>query len=397
MSDSGPLGEEPFGDWSFLEGLARMGSAGDPWDSARQLARGMATGGTPEPNVDPLDRMRLEELGRVAELQISAAIGRPLTTTGQPVRIVAVTREQWADTTLDQYRPLLEALADSLRASQPELDPDDPAAAMLGPMLALLGPMLVTVAAGSMVGHLAHRSMGQYELPVPRRGDDVLVVPSLVDQFTRDWSLPRDDVELWICLHELAHHAVLGVPHVRLRLESLLSRYVSSFEPDPAVLEDRLGALGIELDLDPTTGLPGPELRRVLGDPAVVLGVIQSDEQAALLPELDAAVAAIAGWVDHVMDRVGSTLLGNYAQVTEALRRRRVEASAADRFVERLLGLQLTQDRFDRGAAFVRGVVERSGGEGLERLWHSARELPTPNEIDAPGLWLARIDLPDNA
>jgi hypothetical protein len=28
-------------------------------------------------------------------------------------------------------------------------------------------------------------------------------------------------------------------------------------------------------------------------------------------------------------------------------------------------------------------------------LWVSERELPTPAELDAPGLWLARIDLPD--
>ena len=33
--------------------------------------------------------------------------------------------------------------------------------------------------------------------------------------------------------------------------------------------------------------------------------------------------------------------------------------------------------------------------EGLDRLWQSERNLPTPNEVDAPGLWLARIDLPD--
>jgi putative hydrolase len=268
---------------------------------------------------------------------------------------------------------------------------------MLGPMLALLGPMLVTVAAGTMVGHLAQRCMGQYELPIPRRGDEVLVVPAAVDAFASDWSLPRDDVELWVCLHELAHHAVFGVAHVRLRMEELLSRYVSSFEPDASVLEDRLEALGIDLDLDPTTGMPGPELQRLLGDPSVVLGVIQSEQQLALLPEVDALVAAIAGWVDHLMDRIGDGLIGSYAQVTEALRRRRVEASPADRFVERLFGLQLTQDRFDRGAAFVRGIVERAGHEGIERLWHSARELPTPNEIDAPGLWLARIDLPDPA
>jgi uncharacterized protein (DUF2342 family) len=63
--------------------------------------------------------------------------------------------------------------------------------------------------------------------------------------------------------------------------------------------------------------------------------------------------------------------------------------------VARLLGLSLGQDQVDRGHGFVAGVVERAGDEGLARLWSSARELPTPAELDAPGLWLARIDLPD--
>ena len=51
----------------------------------------------------------------------------------------------------------------------------------------------------------------------------------------------------------------------------------------------------------------------------------------------------------------------------------------------------------DRGARvlLVAGVVERAGKRGLERLWRGERELPTPAEVDAPGLWLARIDLPD--
>ena len=43
----------------------------------------------------------------------------------------------------------------------------------------------------------------------------------------------------------------------------------------------------------------------------------------------------------------------------------------------------------------MRGVVERAGDEALARLWVSPRELPTPAEVDAPGLWLARIELPE--
>jgi uncharacterized protein (DUF2342 family) len=78
------------------------------------------------------------------------------------------------------------------------------------------------------------------------------------------------------------------------------------------------------------------------------------------------------------------------------VRRRRVEADPSDRFVERLFGLELTQVAYDRGNGFVAGVVERAGDEGLARLWESDRTLPTPAELDAPGLWLARIDLPED-
>jgi uncharacterized protein (DUF2342 family) len=49
----------------------------------------------------------------------------------------------------------------------------------------------------------------------------------------------------------------------------------------------------------------------------------------------------------------------------------------------------------DRGAAFIEGVVERAGEEALIRLWADERDLPTPAEVDAPGLWLARIGLLD--
>ena len=41
------------------------------------------------------------------------------------------------------------------------------------------------------------------------------------------------------------------------------------------------------------------------------------------------------------------------------------------------------------------GVVERAGEDALTRLWSDELDLPTPAEVDAPGLWLARIGLLD--
>ena len=215
-------------------------------------------------------------------------------------------------------------------------------------------------------------------------------MPNL-DAFGAEWSLPADDLRLWICLHEIAHHTVLGVPHVRARLEALLGEYTTKFRNDPRALEEHLG------DLDISGGPEGlASLQQALDEPGALLGAIQSDEQRALLPRLEALVAVVVGVVDHVMDEVGAKLISSYGMLTEALRRRRVETGEADRFVERLLGLELTQAVYDRGSAFVEGVIERAGPDGLARLWQSEAMLPSPPEVDAPGLWLARIDLPDD-
>jgi uncharacterized protein (DUF2342 family) len=102
-------------------------------------------------------------------------------------------------------------------------------------------------------------------------------------------------------------------------------------------------------------------------------------------------VAVIVGYVDHVMDAVGESLIGSYGMLTEALHRRRVEATTADSFVDNLLGMAVGREQYERGEEFVRGVLERGGD--INRLFMDAKDLPTPNEVDAPGLWLARIDL----
>nr|MBC8484340.1 zinc-dependent metalloprotease [Actinomycetota bacterium] len=130
-------------------------------------------------------------------------------------------------------------------------------------------------------------------------------------------------------------------------------------------------------------------------DPEMALGAVRLPEQEALLPHLEALVAVVIGYVDHVMDDIGGTLIGSYRQVTEAVRRRRVGTGDADRFVERILGLNLTLEQGDRRSAFVAGVGERSGTDGLGRLWTCAPNLPTPSEEDAPGLGPARIYPPD--
>ena len=396
MSGSGPLGDDPFQGIPFFGEFAKMLQGQGPvhWDAARQFALMVATEGQSPANIDPAVRFQWADLTRIAELHVQDATGLDTTVDGRAVDVLPVTEATWAQRSLDAYRPLFERLAGSLGAPPApsgddlpaELDDDMPA--MLGPLLQLLNPVLLGMAAGSMVGHLARRAFGQYDLPIPRpRSNELMVVSATVDRFGEDWSLGRDDVRLWVCLQELTTHAVLSVPHVRATLERLLTEYVAGFEPNPRAIEEALGSV------DPSALGDQAALQNALSDPTVLLGALESPAQRALQPRLDAVVAVVIGYVDHIVDEVGRGLVGSSGRIAEAVRRRRVEADASDAYVERLLGLTLGRAQVERGHAFVEGVLERAGQEGLGRLWSSEAVLPTPPEVDAPGLWLARIDI----
>lgn len=381
------------GDMPLIGDLMRvLQGAGSGANHAREVGRAIASSGVSEPNINPTDRIALVQLVRVAELRVADATGlQP--SRGTPLRVEVVNRVGWSDRTVGDYGELFAALGESIAAG---LDPDsddtsaDPMAAMLAGITRMIGPAMLSLTTGAMVGRLAQHALGGYVLPVPRPpGNPMLIALPNVDEFGAQWSLDADDLRLWVCLHEAVYHAVFGVEHVRDTLSDLLLRHASSFESNPHRLEEMLG------DFDPVSGGPEAlaELQQALGSPDAILGAVRSDAQKALLPQITALIAAITGYVDHTMDRIGAELIGSYSRLAEALRRHRVETGESDRFVERLLGLELDQDQYDRGAAFAAGVVERVGPEGLGRLFSDPANLPTPAEVDAAGLWLARIDL----
>jgi putative hydrolase len=387
MSDAGPGGNNPFEGMPMFRDLARLFAGQGPvnWDIARQIAVWTATEGEAEPNVDPVERIHLEELLRVADLHVSNATGLSTSVSGGLLSAAPTTRSDWALQTLQAWRPFLEKLATAVAAAgESEGTGPDPATQLLGDLGRVVGPVLLGMQSGYMVGHLGRRALGQYDLPLPRgTSDQLLIVPANITAFAREWSIPDDDLRLWILLEELTHHAVLGRPHVRARLDALVDDYVSRFEIDGNALE------GSFADIDPSD----PSSFAKALSPETLLGIMQTPGQKEVAVRIETLLAALAGYVDHVLDTVGHGLVGSHGRIAEALRRRRVESSEGTRFAERLLGLQVGPAQYEKGQAFVLGVVERAGDEGLARLWSSERELPTPAELEAPGLWLARIDL----
>ncbi len=368
-----------------------MGGGG--LDNAMNLAVSIAAGGQTEPNVDPVDRMAMEQLARVAELHIGQATGLRTTTGNTPLTIAPVTRGDWVRKSMQAYKPVLEQMAAALTSAADDDASGDPQMAMFEQMFASLRPMMVNMTTGSMIGHLGTRALGTYDLPIPRPGTNelVVVIPNL-DSFGGEWSLDKDELRLWIALSEVAHHAVLSIPHVAEQMSKLLGRYTNAFRNDAGSITDALGDFNPSGDINDIGELQ-KQLQDMFGNPAALIGSMRSPEQEALLPEIAALVAAIVGYVDHIMDTVGNNLISSYGQLTEALRRRRVTTAEGDRFVERLLGLELDQGLYDRGRAFVDGIVELGGDEGITKLWESAETLPTPNELGSPGLWLSRMEI----
>jgi putative hydrolase len=413
-----PFGSRPFGggaggqfdpstfDFSQIDfsGMMQMLSSTGPvnWEVARQTASWVALEGRPEPTIGDADRKQFEELVHAAQTLVVAETGL-YATFATPIQTVGP--QGWVDLHLVALRPVLEALAESLgeamRTPGDEPDSDEDLSAMfpglpaglpIGDVLRMVAPALLGVQAGSMIGYLAQHAFGRYDLPLPTGalpdGDEpslCFVVPN-VDGFEAEWTLPRDDLRFYLTLHESVHAAERSVPWVRARLLRLAVEYVSSYEIDPSAFEAEFGTLDPS---DPAS------FESMTASPERILGAMQSPRQAGPREELQRLTSVIEGYADNVTERVGHRLIPTFERIHEAMLRHRVERGEAERFIESLLGLKLERAHYERGQTFCEGVVDRVGVEGLNRLWESEAMLPTPNELEAPGLWLARIELPD--
>ncbi len=401
-------------------------TAGSHVALAQSLAQAVATGGEPEGNVDPADRIELEELARIAEMHVTDVTGSPASPGGVPLDVMAVGPGMWAWHTIGDWAYLLDAIGGAPSVGrgagsgehgvEPGSRPGPGAIGsagrsagsaggeyleevghgdlpggggdLLARWLATVGPMFGALQVASAVGHLAQSTLGQYEVPIPRSGTGrILVVADSCKRFAEGWSLPRDQVVLWVCLRDLTINGIMSRPHVAGRFRRLVQAVVAGSVEGASGLVDRMG------EIDP--GDPS-SLQRLLDDPDLLALPEPSPAQERSKAELSALVAVLLGYVEHVVDIAGARLLGNKSAIVEAWRRREVEGERSASAVSQLTGADSSFAQVDRGEAFVRGVLDRAGEEGLSRLWESERTLPTPPEVAAPGLWLERISMDDS-
>jgi len=364
--------------------MAAGGSGPVNWELARQVAIANMAEAGPDPEPVEDDRRGLEDVVRVAELQVSALTG--LEAPGEVTTVKAVRRAEWIGANIESLRALLEpaaarmseALGRALREQLPE-----EAGPMAG-MLTQLGPLLQGSQTGQVLGLLAQQVFGQYDIAVPRAGGGPLlfVIPNLA-AFEKDWSLDRTEFRTLVALHEVTHRLQLARPWTRAHFVALVDDWLSTLTIDVEAIQERFASL------DPAD----PEaLQRAIGggeDEGALFGTVLDDEQRLKLARVQAFMAAAEGYGDHVMHTVGARLLATYPKIAEAMRRYR-EGEQGDPVFERLLGIEMRRQHYEAGRRFCDTVADLTDEPTLARMWDSAEALPSWPEVEEPRLWLAR-------
>ncbi len=338
------------------------------WIIAQRIATFVAgTGSASEPTAD------LAALAAESEERVVAYTGL------QPARPLpppeGIGRREWVSTNIQSMRLLLDPVLE--RAGE-NLGPMKPAVEIgMG--------IVLSTEVGVVLGYLAQRVLGQYELvlldeAVEDRPPRLLFVLPNLGQAVHAFGAEEQQFMTWVTLHEVTHAVQFaGVPWLHSHVAGLVRELLKSAE--------------VRLDAPRKIKLPTPdEVKRVLGHlrQGDLISIITTTPERETLDRVQAVMAVIEGHAEHVMDAVAPDLLPSLPKLRAALDRRRKSQSGLSRLVARLLGLELKMRQYEQGKFFCDAVVRERGPVALHHLWSSPEALPTLAELQNPDAWLAR-------
>jgi coenzyme F420 biosynthesis associated uncharacterized protein len=120
--------------------------------------------------------------------------------------------------------------------------------------------------------------------------------------------------------------------------------------------------------------------------------LVMSSEQRALFAEMQAMMAVIEGYSNHIMNAVGHDLLPDYEMIHARFEQRQRQRSPAEQLFARVTGLDIKLEQYRLGESFIDRVVERRGHAFARRVWDRRANLPTLEELNRPETWIARIE-----
>jgi coenzyme F420 biosynthesis associated uncharacterized protein len=237
---------------------------------------------------------------------------------------------------------------------------------------------------GALLGFLARRVLGQYDLsllsPDPETRGALYYVEPNISRIQSGLGLNDEDYRLWIALHETTHAFEFeAYPWVRAHFNDLLQQYFDQ-------LNTQLESLG-------------SGLIQVVGRVAQSIGTgthwieaVQTPQQRVIFDKLQALMSLVEGYGNHVMNVVGRQMLPSFDDIEQRMSERQQTRTLFEQLFNRLTGMDLKLAQYQQGEAFVNAVVDARGIAFAARVWERVEHLPTMEEIRAPQQWVARMD-----
>jgi coenzyme F420 biosynthesis associated uncharacterized protein len=291
-------------------------------------------------------------------------------------RVYVVDRREWLEANFSSFSVVfspVEELYQRLGARQ----------SGIGAAIGQVNGRIIGAQMGILLGFLARRVLGQYDLsllsPDPEvRGALYFVEPNIARVQTQ-LGLSDEDFRLWIALHEVTHvFEFEAYPWVREYFNGLLREFMGQ-------LTDQLSALGV--------GLP-QLLGRLVGRQAAGQHWIErmlTPEQQRIFDQLQALMSLVEGYSNHIMNAIGGQLLPSFHQIEERIQQRQTNRPLFEEIFNRITGMDLKLAQYKQGEAFVNAVAGAKGVAFINRVWERPEHLPTMAEIRDPQKWIARM------
>lgn len=350
-------------DWALAERLARRVAGRDPLESS-YLAASL------EGDFDEATRRAEDLVGEFTGLR----------SPDHAARALVLDRQRWVEVNVASFRHTLEPFTRRVAARMDQSS------------FAPLGRTVAGAEMGVLLGFLAQRVLGQYDLLVPEDPEDpadplgtsnrdaVYYVGPNVLTLEKRFGFRPGDFRLWIALHEVTHRAQFrAVPWMKGYFLSLVERSLGMIEPNPKRLVRALER----------AAEAARRGRNPLDDGGLV-GLFATDEQRVVIDQVQALMSLLEGHGNVVMDRLGQRHVTGQERMSAVLRARRQTGGMA-RQLRKMMGIEMKMRQYEIGERFIVAVEQRAGLGALDEAWRGPEFLPTLRELEDPDEWLARV------